>query len=293
MKLPRLALCVLAASVAACAVFGPDAEVQVVLPSPPEHWRAAFAGLGFRIVVPRGQSMRAERDAAGGESPVAITLDKITNAPVLAYPFDQGGAGAGAGVPGLLRPAGGFYPYSLRRRDGEEVLALTWEDGAAALVVARLLDRGYDVSLFNVERLSRYLREAEDPWSWDLEAIAEKIARGDFTAWDVDELPRRDAAVSPGPGTWFLESPFALPLAALEGWIVLPGVTWGDHCLFSLGGESCRLSVGERDVVLVKQAASRRQENPEDYGVLMIFAAVRTRAPFSVISTSFSHRTPP
>jgi hypothetical protein len=159
--------------------------------------------------------------------------------PVLAWPSRE-----------HLRPAGGFYPLSLRDFQGQQVLEVTWQDGAAAMVVERLVREGRDVSVFNVPRLRRFLEESGDPWDVDLDAVAEKIARGEFSAWDIDRLPTREVEVFPGSGTWFLESPFSPSCTAENRRIRLPTVSLGGHHLLSLDGACWRLEVGPREVLL-------------------------------------------
>ncbi len=119
-------------------------------------------------------------------------------------------------------------------------------------IMSRVAAQGrLDVSLFNVQRLRRFIQERADPWALDLDSVAQKISDGDLTAWDIDMLPCRDAAVEPGPGTWFLESPFFSPLEAVDGRVTLTGVSLGCHWLHSLGGRSWKMEVGEQETVLV------------------------------------------
>ena len=156
---------------------------------------------------------------------------------------------------GVLRPAGGFFPLSLRASGDRQVVELSWEDGPAALVVLRVAAAGRDTSCFNVPRLCRFLRETGEPWALDLDAVAQKIAQGEFTAWDIDRLPCRDAEVQPGPGTWFIESPFFSTIDAAGGKVVLPQIAWGTHRLFSTAGPSWTLEIGERESVLMPGVA--------------------------------------
>jgi len=90
-----------------------------------------------------------------------------------------------------------------------------------------------------------------EPWALDLDAVAQKISQGEFTAWDIDRLPCRDAEVEPGPGTWFIESPFFPTVDSTGGKVVLPRITWGTHRLFSTAGPSWTLEIGERESVLM------------------------------------------
>ena len=67
----------------------------------------------------------------------------------------------------------------------------------------------------------------------------------------LDRLPCRDAEVEPGPGTWFIESPFFPTVDSTGGKVVLPQITWGTHRLFSTAGPSWTLEIGERESVLM------------------------------------------
>ncbi len=254
-RFPRIAVLAGLIGLSSCPVFQPGQRVLVLLPPPPVHWQIAFPGLAFRVGAPDG-SMTAEIVAEDWLRPLEIECSRAVNTPILAWPFVPEGRGAAPVGPGLLRPAGGFFPGCLRTFQGEEVVELSWEDGAAALVVSRAAEAGGDMSRFNVVRLCRFLREESDPWSMDLDAAAQRIAEGEFTAWDLDRLPARDARVTPGPGSWFLESPFSFPCAAVDGVLFLGSVPRGSHRLFSLSGGHWRLEVGEGEPLLVAPAAA-------------------------------------
>jgi hypothetical protein len=215
-----------------------EEEVRVLLPAPPVPWQIAFPRMSFSIVTRTAQGTE-QKGAQDWHAPVAVTCARGVNIPVLAYPSRE-----------HLRPAGGFYPFSLRDFQGQQVLELTWQDGAAALVVERLVREGLDVSLFNVPRLRKFLEKSGDPWDVDLDTVAEKIARGEFNAWDINRLPTRDVDVFPGSGTWFLESPFSGSWNVESGRIRLATVSLGGHYLFSLEGACWRLEVGPREVLL-------------------------------------------
>jgi hypothetical protein len=250
MRLHRLALVVVVVLKAAGCDLATDDEVKVLLPAPPVPWQIAFPRLGFRVVTLDARKGVRERNVDDWRAPPVVTCARSVNSPILAYPRETGLADSAAA--GDLRPAGGFYPLSLRAYQGGEVLELTWEDGPAALVMSRASARGLDVSLFNVSKLRRYLQEHGDPWALDLDAISQKVALGVLTAWDIDTLPCRDVEVEPGPGTWFLESPFSPSFEAAHGKVVLTGVSLGCHRLFSLAGTSWRVAVGEQETALVR-----------------------------------------
>jgi len=257
--------------------------VLVQMPEPPPHWQRAFGGLSVRVRYLDAQGCLQEATGEDWSEPVQIVCSKEQNAPVLAYPLARVGLPQGTAI--ALPPAGGFFPLSLGTGDSSGVLSLAWEDGCAALAVwcVRSLDR--DTSLFNAARLAREMRESEDPWGWDAISIAERIAGGDFSSYDIVRLPCRDLAVAPGGGEWFLESPFASVREANDGEsILLAGVPSGQHTLFSTAGSRVGIFVSETLVVIgpVEGYARRR-----------IRAPVSTRGPSAVMSTSFSHRTPP
>jgi hypothetical protein len=247
----KLALVVVVISFHACCDLSREERVQVLLPAPPAPWQAAFPRLGFRIVTQGVSTGVQEAEVDDWRDPVEVSCHRSVNSPVLAYPRDSAAPDSAVSTPGRLRPAGGFYPLSLRAFQSREVLELTWEDGPGALVMSKVAAQGLDPSLFNVTKLSHYLLQNRDPWDVDLDAVAQKILKGELTAWDIDTLPCRDAEVEPGPGTWFLESPFSSSFEAIKGRVRLPEVSIGSHRLFSLRGKSWSVQVGLAEVVMI------------------------------------------
>jgi hypothetical protein len=234
-----------------CSLFLPEAELGIVLPAPPEHWRRAFPGLGARIVFPDAAGRMHEVALPRWDAPAVISCPKTGTTPVLAWPLagndvEQGQAGCGA-----LRPAGGFYPFSLGG-DGRS-LELSWAGGAVGYVLQLLRSRGMDCSHFNAPRLSAYIGRDTDPWDLDLQGIAQKIALGVFTAYDIDTLPQRDLLARPGPGEWFLESPFsAIQVPDAQGVIMLRGLCDGTHTLFSVEGGMLRIAVNGTGAMTIR-----------------------------------------
>jgi hypothetical protein len=217
---------------AGCAAFAPDEPVRAELPPLPGHWARTFSGMGAMLVV-SGPAGRVRRiPVAAWDVPVLFDCPKAGTTPVLAYPARDG-----------LRPAGGVYPFSLGGGGQVPSLVLSWEGGPVAYVLSLLRGQGIDCSLFNTRRLADYMARAPDPWDLDLAGIAEKIGRGAFTAYDIDTLPVRDHSARPGPGQWFLESPFRPVMTAdALGALALTGLADGMHTLFSVEGEERRLS---------------------------------------------------
>jgi hypothetical protein len=253
------------------------------MPEPPLHWQCAFPGLGFTLEYRDARGRVQEVVGEDWSERVEVICSKEQNSPILAYPW--AGEDSPAGARAVLPPAGGFFPLSLGVAGGKEVLCLSWEDGCAALVVSRVKELGRDVGLFNVPRMVERMRLAGDPWGWDSVAMAERIAAGDFTAFDIDPLPSRDVELAVAEGGWFLESPFATVRGVDSGGtLVLPAVPLGPHTLFSLKGARIGIYVGEKETIVGPMGA---------YGSRMILAFVSTFAPSGSMSTSFSHLTPP
>ena len=197
-----------------------------------------------------GRGRPGVTEIADWRCPARVRCPRAVNTPIVAWPYEPGNPESPAGSPGILRPAG-FFPLSLCAEGNREMIVLSWEEGPAALVAARVQAEGRDMSRFNVSRLCGFFREHAEPWALDLDFMAQRIAQGEFCAWDIDRLPCRDTEVEPGPGTWFLESPFSPTFAAADGRVLLPQVTRGTHFLFSTAGSSWRMQAGENESVLV------------------------------------------
>ena len=235
-----------------CGVFGPLAQVDVLIPTPPLHWIQAFPDLGFRLVFPDAAGRAQEVRVSDPGKPVRINCSKTGNTPILAYPCTARDTGEENGRAGILRPAGGMYPGSLDESSPRPTLVLDWRDGAVATVLSRLLSLGRDTSLVNAARLAKYFREAEDPWKLDLQRIEEELAAGKFTAYDIDPLPCRDVYLKARAGEWFMESPFSAATSLVEeGTLNLPGVSLGMHGLFSVDGRLTMINVRETETVVL------------------------------------------
>jgi hypothetical protein len=247
-----LLLATAALAVSGCALFGPEVSVRVVIPHLPEYWKRAFPDLWFLLVFRDGTgSIRTVR-ASVGALELSIPCAKSGNSPVLAFPRASADGGPCEDAPGPFKPAGGLYPGSLGESRETPTLLLSWQDGPVAYLMSQLAERGLDTALVNAARLSGYLSKAQDPWSLDLESIAQKLADGDFTAYDVRALPSCAVKVAPGPGHWFSESPFfGAPEEASQGQLGIPLMSYGLHYLFSLEGRLSKIQVGKEGTVMV------------------------------------------
>ncbi len=228
-----------------CGLFSAEMPVEILLPPPPAQWAASFPGLRFTLLYQDGEGELGEVQLPEGCGRAHAVCSKKGNAPILAYPWsprDHGGIERG-----VLPPAGGLSPLALTGNGGGGTLALTWEDGPLAEIFLLLIKTGLDTSRINSERLARYMRAIADPWDWDVNKIAERLASGSFSAYDIDRLPAVDARLSGFEGGWFLESPFSAVFHAdAEGFLDLPGISCGAHCLFGPSGARVGLYVDDR-----------------------------------------------
>jgi hypothetical protein len=223
-----------------CSFVVPDADITVLLPDLPAHWQAAFGDLGFRVVTIDSAGAARSVSVPAGQRTVVVLASREAGMPILAFPVTRYNRDAH----GLLRPAG-----ALASSGG--TASLRWEDGPVASVMLSVAGAGRDISLFNAGRLGGYLAEKDDPWTVNLERVAERVASGDFSAYDIDERESRDISVTVGTGTWFLESPFAGAVEADGGGAVaLDAITLGAHSLFSSDGRLVRLHVTRQEVTM-------------------------------------------
>lgn len=230
-----------------CSLYGHSLPLTVQLPSAPHHWQTAFPKLRYRIVYPAPDGDGFEELFVEQGTQPAIELPKILYLPVLAYPAIS--------TESLeLAPAGGIYPTDCTNNNSS--LTLSWESGAAAEVLYRLWIRGVDGSSINVPRLLTEMAERcqGDPWSLDLSLICSQLASRDFRVTDIHPAPGRDLILESGPGWWFLESPFRLPVpAATDGSLLLEAVPLGAHFLFESATASCFFLYVEEDTVLLSR----------------------------------------
>jgi hypothetical protein len=222
----RVALLLHLLLLCACAFYSPGVSLTVHLPENPVHWQQAFPDLGFRILYPTNDSGGFATHQVDSRDGVSLRCPKSLYLPVLAYP----------NLPGHsieLPPAGGVYPLDCDTV--AESISLSWQRGAVAEILHRLWEQGVDCSSINVPRLAEEIaaRCQGDPWALDLERICAGLAAEEFRLTDIRLAPSRDLLLEPGPGDWFLESPFRLQISAdTDGSLLLKRVPLGAHTLF-------------------------------------------------------------
>lgn len=207
--------------------------VRVRAPRMPVHWDAAF-GSGEFVV-----SWAASGAVSSGEihlQPLESTIISVPRDPpvvVQAQPvFPRA----------RLAAAGAVWPLHLQE-DG--VLDLSFEHGAAALVLFQAARGGADLRSFAVRRFTETVSErfADDPWQIDVDALVWAIINRSMRESyirAVDQFP----VVAPVPaGRWYPVSPFAQPVTAETGWPALPK---GLSRFTGTGGERLFVEIDEQ-----------------------------------------------
>jgi hypothetical protein len=231
----------------ACGMYSSSLSLTVQIPPAPEHWQIAFPEIDYRVVYPTGEHAGFAERRVSGNAGIIILLPKSLYLPILAYP----------NLPELtveLPPAGGVYPLDCTTID---TISLSWLHGAPAEVLYRLRKNGLGCSSVDVPRLivEMSARCEGDPWTLDLDRICAGLADKTFRMTDIIPAPGRTLLVVPGAGSWFLESPFRIPLPArADGSLILEGLPLGAHTLFeTTSGASCFLYVDEESCLMIRR----------------------------------------
>jgi hypothetical protein len=179
----------------------PPPQQRLLLPAPPESWRARFPGLACRIVWSEpGGGVRGER-LPSWPAEASVALPRSAPTPVLAFPVH-------AGVE--LLPAGGLCPGERPR------LRLSWRHGPVAACLLGLAAAGYPLELLNTDRLleAADALRLDDPWHLDAALLAESILRGGMRVTDVRASQRRQVELALPAGEWIPASAAAPPIVS-------------------------------------------------------------------------------
>jgi len=252
-------------------MYGSEIPLALQLPELPGHWQECFGAVGWLVVVPGTETIIEV--PAGCTQPQGILLPKRQHQPVLAFPLPASGS-CGLPAAGFCRlpPAAAVFPLDLAA--DRTALVLSWEQAPLGELLHRLLRQGVEVETLNVPRLCREIqsRFPADPWSLDVDAAAAALVTGCFRVTDLRPLASRTVALELGPGRWFLESPFFVPVvaavdadsvgsdAAACSVLLVPDVPLGFHRLFEVDtGWVADLWVDERRVLRIP---ARRSAKP-------------------------------
>jgi hypothetical protein len=245
-----------------------------MLPPLPEAWGASLGEIGYEVV---STDLQGERQSWAGspwvEGQLGASVRLLANAysAVVVTPL--------VSATGLrLRPAGAVFPLDVE--SDQRSLRVSWERGAAALLVDRLL-AGASVpavpaGTLDVERVARdmELRGDGDAWSVDAEALLASIVASGGRSWECRRLPSRRVSIPardlpgwPNAVGYVRDDALVSPVSptdvgdGLEE-LVVEAVPVGFHRLFAIPGDAgapcvewLDLSVTEGEVVWLTRRA--------------------------------------
>jgi hypothetical protein len=216
------------------------------LPETPGHWKERFRSFTYEVWYIGETGEFQKKNVEMGKRSFTLPCKKQRNNPILAFP--QSGTIS-------FPPAGALFPIDVCNPE-TEIMDLTWERGFIALIIMECMKNGADMTTFNTERLHKELIEkAEgDVWNLDLTSITEKLTSGSFSVHAIKKLPCKEVAFYPGPGIWFLESPFS-PLFTLdEGYLFIFPLPYGYHRLFHLSSSlSYSLYIDHTEIIVIRR----------------------------------------
>ena len=190
-----------------------------VLPVLPSNWNEVLGEPHWRLEwIGEGGSWQEWEGPRGAEPEISLPPEWTT--PVLAWPFWP----KAALVPGLMRPAGAFFPWDAA--DGK--LILSWKGGVEAYfwkeLAANAAAMGRLPWYFDWPRFSELLESEDipenvrlDPWLVDWRELGRKTAESGFDRRRIKSRTLREQIIPGLDGRWIGSSPFAPPLDAPEG----------------------------------------------------------------------------
>ena len=182
-------LMMFASSISGCDFFRDNTDIVVGIPDIPEEMRHVAGEMRFDLVV--GAETVAE-DLAPRER-VAVSVPVGEPSALRAYPSvpDLGGR---------LPPAGAVLRKPTEGRD----LALKFETGVAATIVARLIYAGVPADAINIERLINEIsdRAGERQWDINLEAVVDAFFKAEMHARLLEPVEGAGVVVASARGKW-------------------------------------------------------------------------------------------
>jgi hypothetical protein len=206
-----------AALLAACGGVFEDPVYVLELPALPPTWAELLPAPAWRFEVLDGEGRYQVLDTGEGFPP-ALSFSPERAAGILAFPhWPERNL-----PPGLMRPAGGIFPFDLR----EDRLVLSWRGGLDAwvyreLAAARRAEGGEQAhslrrpELFDWPRFRKLWEDAvlpeevrRDPWLVDWGTFSRKTLRSGFDRRRIVPEPRRELLIPGFGGPWAGTSPF-------------------------------------------------------------------------------------
>lgn len=213
------------------------------MPVAPAVWTAAWGEPRFDV---RWQSAVDSGIAAGsveGGTTVVTTIPRLAPVAILADAvWETGGPAFVCGE--RLAPAGGLWPAQATdpaaRRGG--AIALSFESGLAASLIADVLAAGVDIRGLAVSRLIDEIAAVlpSDPWRIDYLPLRRAIAARSMRKTLIRAAPTWPVDIAVPEGHWVSMSPFA---GAVAGGDVWPAAPVGVTALWSSDGRRVALSV--------------------------------------------------
>ena len=215
-----------------CDMVQPQAAVRLSLPPVPAWVAAAYADSAFfRIEWIGADGVRKRREQPVNRRDSVILLPKLYNSAVLVYLVTPSN---GSSAAYSLLPGGALFPYHLRA-DGK--LVLSWEAGAAALIMQRITVQTGRPHRYNAPRLHEELlaRTDNDPWSVDTESVAEQLLAGAFRVTAIRPAERFAVFIPLPAGRWHSEN-LLQPALETDEWPTASGEpAAGLHLLLKRG----------------------------------------------------------
>ncbi|RPJ05039.1 MAG: hypothetical protein EHM28_12905 [Spirochaetaceae bacterium] len=232
-------------SLARCELFSSEQETQFLVSEMPALWEETFPDLDLLVTVFTADGVyRINTVTFATGRPLTLAIPKAPTVYILAVPCLQE-------TPISLIPFGAVSGYCDVK--STEPVILSFAGGFVAQRCLSLVKKGYDISLFNAEKLVRsFVESDQDPWAYNTVIIEEDIATGVFNTFSMKKLPAFSHEVLLLSGTWFTENPSVQPMVSDGSLPVSTGLlTAGYHSLFRAGTpDYTELMVTEHEALL-------------------------------------------
>ncbi len=189
--------------------YGRETNLRLILPDLPDPRLSRGGQLSFVVRYPGRDGSVETVELEPGAKTLAVSLPKMMNTPVLAYPvlgWEEG----------YLLPCGAVFPLDL---NGKQELRLSWERGFQADLFMTLLDQGIPLEHFNAPRLCSEIQNKcrGNPWSIDKERLVTVLRFGTFRADYIVQLKEYAVDVDFDKGVYFRSN------LLLPGFVSTPG----------------------------------------------------------------------
>ena len=202
--------------------YGRETEVRLILPELPDLRLSREGELSFVVQYPGWDGLVETVELEPGTKTLTVSLPRMINTPVLAYPvlgWEEGD----------LLPCGALFPLDF---NGNQELQLSWEQGFQADLFMTLLDQGVPLEHFNAPRLCSEIQNRcwGNPWSIDKERLITVLRFGTFRSNYILQLPEYVVDVDFDKGVYFRSNLLLPGFVCTRGQRkTLEGLTQGYH----------------------------------------------------------------